>query len=122
MRSRLVGSQPAISPKGEVQTIKGISMKKLFAGECSLWVTLWIGYGLPFYIFLMILDSSSAEAGRRTLAYITALFALCWGTAMTVAVWKSADLHTGPPAWKLIAKVLVVFFDIQLLAELVKFF
>jgi hypothetical protein len=95
-------------------------MNKLFAGKCSLWLTLWIGYGLPFYIFLTVLDILGQTRGALT--YITALAALCYCTALTIAVWKSSELYTGPALWKLAAKVLVVFFDIQLLAELCKFF
>jgi hypothetical protein len=53
---------------------------------------------------------------------MTALIALCYCSAVTIAVWKSSDLYNGPEIWKLSAKVLVVFFDIQLLAELGKFF
>jgi purine-cytosine permease-like protein len=97
-------------------------MQKLFSGKCSLWFTLWIGYGLPFYIFLMLVDLFSSKHKYNIMAYITALGALCYCSAMTIAVWKSSDLYNGPEIWKLAAKVLVVFFDIQLLAELSKFF
>jgi hypothetical protein len=97
-------------------------MQNLFAGKRSLWFTLWIGYGLPFYIFLMLIDMFSSTHKPNTMIYITALSALCYCSAMTIAVWKSSDLYNGPEIWKLAAKVLVVFFDIQLIAELGKFF
>jgi hypothetical protein len=97
-------------------------MKNLFSGKCSLWFTFWIGYGLPVYIFLTALDAASGTPGNVSPAYIIALIALCYVTAMTTAVWKSADLYAGPGIWKLVAKVSVVFFDMELLAELGKFF
>jgi hypothetical protein len=97
-------------------------MQNLFAGKRSLWFTLWIGYGLPFYIFLMLLDMFSTTHKHNTMTYVTALVALCYCSVMTIAVWKSSDLYNGPEIWKLAAKVLVVFFDIQLLAELSSFF
>ncbi|MDR2123532.1 MAG: hypothetical protein LBP38_00915 [Desulfovibrio sp.] len=97
-------------------------MQNLFAGKRSLWFTLWIGYGLPFYIFLMLLDIFSTTYKQSIVTYVTALCALCYCITMTIAVWRSSDLYNGPEIWKLAAKVLVVFFDIQLLAELGKFF